>query len=111
MAAVPVLARLTLPPDVERLLMLGMSPVQLGIVSSLASLGGSATTRQLLDELGARRGTLVDALALLEADGYVVADHGAGERERVRTTWTLQHRAVQADLAKLAAAVEPRPAS
>lgn len=88
--------------------MLGMSPVQLGIVTALARAGGSATTRDLLDELAMRRGTLVDALTLLEADGYVRADRDAGARERVRTTWTLRHDQLRADLDRLAAAVTPK---
>lgn len=87
--------------------MLGMSPVQLGIVVTLARAGGTATTGDLLDELNMRRGTLVDALTALERDGYVLADRDAGMRERVRTTWTLRHEQLRADLARLANEVTP----
>lgn len=87
--------------------MLGMSPIQLGIVVTLARAGGTATTGDLLDELHMRRGTLVDALTALERDGYVLADRDAGTRERVRTTWTLRHKQLRADLARLANEVTP----
>lgn len=81
--------------------MLGMSPGQLGIITELAARGGTATTGEILASLHMRRGQLVHDLANLEDQGYVTADRALGERERVKTSWTLETAVLHADLQRL----------
>lgn len=104
MSLVPLVARVVLPLDMERLVMLGMNRAQLGLVVALARRGGSATISELLPDLGMAPQTARVAFAALERQGYAVADREPGERERFRTIWSLDTTQLHADLRDLIAA-------
>lgn len=98
----------SLPPELERVMKLGISRPMASVLIALAESGGSASTGALVERTGMITPTALTALKALEEAGYVAADVPLRDRRQgVRLTWTIDSRNLRGDLQVLAQAWTP----
>ena len=88
----------------------GMNRVRVGIAAALRARGGTATTTELVDDLGVGHMTVVAHLRALEEAGAVIGDVPHDERSRGRQiTWTYQEDVVRYEISTLIGELAPFP--
>jgi len=108
-ASVPRYATPPIPPELVRLVNLGMNQTKVALLVALATEGGSATTVQLRAAVPMERSSLHRNLKALIADGYVSADVPLEEiTPGVRVRWQLKHEALRGDLDELVRRTTPK---
>ncbi|AQP52732.1 ArsR/SmtB family transcription factor [Tessaracoccus flavescens] len=76
----------------------GLNQVRMAIVSVLARSDSALTTREIADQTGVQKLTVLRHLNALEEAGAVTSSEGPGEREGRTVAWALNRQAVLDEL-------------
>lgn len=76
----------------------GLNQVRMAIVSALARADAALTTREIADQTGVQKLTVLRHLGALEDAGAVTSSEGPGEREGRTVAWSLNKQAVLDEL-------------